>query len=116
MQMQPAKGNKSAAPLLFSLLVLISGVGCEERNHLASEIAAVRSETTGLQPQYNQAQSELLRLNKAYQALKAHPAIRKAGTTGIENDIPLLTKQKEQLEAEIEALRKDLEAYRAANP
>lgn len=110
------KGTLRAVRALLPAALLLCGVGCEERNQLAAELAAVKQEATQLQPKYSEAQTELVRVNKMLQTLKADPAVRRSGSEKLEAQVAVLAQQKEQLEAEIAELRKEYAAYREANP
>ena len=89
---------------------------CEERNKLASEIAATKREIAEMQPKYSEALQELTRTNKAYQGLLNTPSVRKGAVDRLEQEISDLTRKKEIIDSEIAAMREDFEAYRKANP
>jgi hypothetical protein len=70
---------RRGAFLAVTILALLSTTGCEERNRLATEITKIRRETLELQPELVKAQAELNAVNKTYQNLRSHPAIRTSG-------------------------------------
>jgi hypothetical protein len=98
--------------LALTLFALLSTTGCEERTRLAAEILKIRRETLELQPELVKAQADLNAINKTYQALRSHPAIRTTGPDNLVKEVEELTERKNALELEVAELRKDLDAYR----
>ena len=62
------------------------------------------------------AQAELNRTVRAYEELRQQPAIIEATAGNLDEQVKGLTERKQALDAEVAALRSDLEAYRKANP
>jgi len=104
--------------MTFVCGLLMFGTSCQEHKRLANQIVDTNNEIRQLQAENSDLQEEINQINQQNLALRSHPAIRK-GVGAFEQQVHLfekevatLTERKSSLEAEVAALRKDLEDYR----
>jgi len=105
--------------MMFAAGVLVATTGCEEHKRLATQIAETNAEIRKLQTENSDLQNEISQINQTNLSLRSHPAIRKGAGAfeqqihTFEKDVAAATERKNSLEAEVAALRQDLENYRA---
>jgi predicted nucleic acid-binding Zn-ribbon protein len=105
--------------MTFAVGILAVCTSCEEHKRLATQIADTNAEIHKLQTENSDLQNEISQLNQTNLSLRSHPAIRKGMGAfeqqlhSFEKDVATATERKNALEAEIAALRQDLESYRA---
>jgi cell division protein FtsB len=105
--------------MTFAIGLLAMGTSCEEHKRLATQIAETNAQIQKLQTENADLQNEISQLNQTNLSLRTHPAIRKGMGAfeqqihTFEKEVATATERKNSLEAEIAALRQDLESYRA---
>lgn len=96
-----------------SAAIMLATAGCDESRRIQSESAAMTKEIADAKTRHESLKSDFENAKRAAKELQSHPAV---DITAMNKEVEELKVTKEALESEIATLKKDLEAYRKANP